>query len=130
MTNIRKLGNMSVKTSANLVKEATMGEQDILKAAQAQASKSGEFEKETANKAMASAICASVVAMIVMVVAELLVYRKIDLGKPALLLIVTCVVELCQGRKLQNKKQVVRGVVEAIVAALFLILYVGAFFRR
>ena len=107
-----------------------MGEQDILKAAQAQASKSGEFEKETANKAMAGAICVSVVTMIVMVVAELLVFRRIDLGKPALLLIITSFVELHEGRKLQNKKQVVRGVVEAIVAALFLILYVGAFFKR
>lgn len=121
---------MSAKTSANLVKEATMGEQDILKAAQAQASKTGEFEKETSNKAMAGAIGVAMIAMIVMVVAELLVYRRIDLGKPGLLALITCFVELHQGRKLQKKQQVVRGVVEAIVAALLLILYVGAFFRR
>ena len=107
-----------------------MGEQDILKAAQAQASKTGEFEKETSNKAMARAIGVAMIAMIVMVVAESLIYRKIDPGKPALLAFITCLVELQQGRKLQKKQQVVRGVVEAIVAALLLILYVGSFFRK
>lgn len=83
MKNIGKLGKN--KISENLVKEIIMTNEEILKAAQSSKEDIGEYEKTVVRKSLAYGSAVGVGLCMLMVLLELLIFKKIDFGKPALL---------------------------------------------
>ncbi len=52
--------------------------------------------------------------------------RKIDFGKPALLVLFSGVSDLLEGKRNDVKKRFTIGIVEIIAALAFVLLYIGA----
>lgn len=105
-----------------------MNREDILKAAQLNKDVNDEAERDVARKAWLNAVAFNVVLLLIMCLIEGIIFKKIDFGKPALLFSLTAYSRIYEGRKLQNKKTLMAGIIEAVVATLFLILYIGALF--
>ena len=57
-----------------------------------------------------------------------LIFKKIDFGKPALLFAIAGYADFYEGLKCKITKNKIKGIVELIVAAFGILLYVGAFF--
>ncbi len=106
-----------------------MNREDILKAAQEQSPKVGEFESKTQTKgAVIGALVALVVALVMFYV-EYLVFRRVDYGKPAIILLISFISDLHDGIKLKIKRKIVIGIITAILFLVCMIMYIGAFFK-
>ena len=120
---IRKLGKGGM----------SMTNEEILIAAQRDQSDIGEAEKEVMRKEkdeerriLLQSMIVLVVACIIMIVVEWIVVRKIDFGKPALLLLFSGTSDLLEGKKKNKKKTLTIGVVEIIASVALVLLYIGA----
>ena len=125
MKNIGKLGKN--KISENLVKEIIMTNEEILKAAQSSKEDIGEYEKTVVRKSLAYGAAVGVAICAAMILVELLIVKKIDFGKPALLFAIAGYADFYEGLKCKITKNKIKGIVELIVAAFGILLYVGAF---
>ena len=126
LTNIGELGN--IKISENLVKEETiMNNDEILK--RAQEHPVAEAENEASRKAITMALGVGILILTVMIVAELFIVKRIDFGKPALLLLIAALSNIFEGKNNSRKKELIIGIVESAGALFFLLLYVGGMFR-
>lgn len=125
MKNIGKLGKN--KISENLVKEIIMTNEEILKAAQSSKEDIGEYEKTVVRKSLAYGSAVGVGLCMLMVLLELLIFKKIDFGKPALLFAIAGYADFYEGLKCKITKNKIKGIVELIVAAFGILLFVGAF---
>ena len=105
-----------------------MNREEILLAAQSEKHETGEYENTIARKAIIYGAVVGVILCTVMSVVELLVFKKIDLGKPTMLFAIGGFANLYEGWKCQVKKEIISGIIEMIVAVLLLLLYIGAFF--
>ena len=105
-----------------------MNNEEILKAAQSQKNKSGEYEKNIGRRAVILASIVWVIVCGIMLLVELIGFKKLDFGKPALFLCFAAVMNLYEGIITKTKRMIIIGVIEAIVSVLFLVLYVGALF--
>lgn len=103
-----------------------MNREDILKAAQMNEDVNDEAERDVTRKALLNATAFGVMLLLVMCLLEGIIFKKIDFGKPALLFSLSAYSSIYEGRRLQNKKTLVAGIIEAVVATLLLILYIGA----
>lgn len=104
-----------------------MNNEDILKAAQAQASQEGEFEIDKMKKNLASAFAVVVIILIIMVIFEILLLKKMDYGKPSIVFLCAGIADYLDGRSFSKKGKLVRGLVEIAFALFFLTAYVGTF---
>lgn len=125
LTYIGKLGKY--KISENLVKEIIMTNEEILKAAQSSQDDIGEYEKVVVRKSLAYGAAVGVAICTAMILVELLIVKKIDIGKPALLFAIAGYADFYEGLKCKITKKKIKGIVELIVAAFGILLYVGAF---
>lgn len=125
LTYIGKLGKY--KISENLVKEIAMTNEEILKAAQSSQDDIGEYEKVVVRKSLAYGAAVGVAICTAMILVELLIVKKIDFGKPALLFAIAGYADFYEGLKCKITKKKIKGIVELIVAAFGILLYVGAF---
>lgn len=125
LTYIGKLGKY--KISENLVKEIAMTNKEILKAAQSSQDDIGEYEKVVVRKSLAYGAAVGVAICAAMILVELLIVKKIDFGKPALLFAIAGYADFYEGLKCKITKKEIKGIVELIVAAFGILLYVGAF---
>lgn len=105
-----------------------MNREEILKAAQSEKQETGEYEKTVARKAIMYGAALGVMLCTVMLVVELLIFEKMDFGKPAMLFAICGFANLYEGGKGKEKKKVVSGVVEIIITVFCLLLYIGALF--
>lgn len=105
-----------------------MNREEILLAAQAEKQETGEYENTIARKAIMYGAAVGVMLCTVMLVVELWVFKKIDLGKPTMLFAISGFANLYEGLKCRVKKKIISGIIEMIVAVLSLLLYIGAFF--
>lgn len=105
-----------------------MNREEILKVVQSENQESGEFEKNIARKAVMYGAALGVALCVVMYVVELLVLKKFDMGKPAMLFAISGFANLYEGRKCKNKKKFNSGLMEMIGAVICLLLYIGALF--
>ena len=125
LTYIGKLGKY--KISENLVKENIMTKEEILKAAQSSKEDIGEYEKTVVRKSLAYGSAVGVGLCMLMVLLELLIFKKIDFGKPALLFAIAGYADFYEGLKCKITKKKIKGIVELVVAVFGVLLYVGAF---
>lgn len=105
-----------------------MNREEILKAAQSGQMETGEYEKNIARKAIMYGAAVGVALCVIMYVVELLVLKRFDMGKPAMLFAISGFANLYEGRKCREKKKFTCGLMEMLGAALCLLLYIGAFF--
>lgn len=85
----------------------------------------GEYELLVERKALAKGGIAAVVLCTAMILIELFFFKTIDFGKPALLLLVSGHTNMYQGKTHVAMKKRVVGIVELILAILFVVLYIG-----
>lgn len=103
-----------------------MNNEEILRTVQAEPKKTGEYEREIARKGIALSLVIGVIMCAVMVMIELFIFKKIDCGKPAIILAMGCCCNLYEGCKTKTKKMVISGCIEAIIAIIAILLYIGA----
>ena len=105
-----------------------MNERDeILLAAQEQPVT--ENEDYAFRRAIRSALIVTISIFLVMGVSEMLVFRKVDFGKPMLLFLFCGVLDIAEARQLQSRKKTIRGILLLIASAFFALLYIGGLFR-
>ena len=63
-----------------------------------------------------------------MILIELFLVKKMDFGKPALLIAIAGYADFYEGSKNRIRKKKVKGIIELVVAAFVVLLYIGAFF--
>lgn len=125
LTYIGKLGKY--KISENLVKEIAMTNEEILKAAQSSKEDVGEYEKTIVRKSLAYGSAVGVGLCMIMVLLELLIFKRVDFGKPALIFAIAGYADFYEGVKCKITKRKIKGIVELVVAAFGILLYIGAF---
>lgn len=104
-----------------------MTNEEILRAAQSSQEEIGEYEKVVVHKSLTYGAAVGVAICTAMILVELLIVKKIDFGKPALLFAIAGYADFYEGLKCKIAKKKIKGIVELIVAAFCVLLYVGAF---
>lgn len=102
-----------------------MDREDILKAVQAETQEVGEYEITVERRAMMYAAGIGLMLCAVLMLVEMFAEKRLDYGKPAMVLAICSISDLYEGIKLSDKKKKFKGTVEAIFAILFLLLFVG-----
>lgn len=104
-----------------------MDREEILKAVKEQGKTdiNNEFEISIERKAVLTGMSVGIILCVSMIIFELLVVKRFDWGKPVVLLSVSSVTELYEGIVNKDKKKTICGACLAIIAALFLIIYIG-----
>ena len=105
-----------------------MNKEDILKAAQAEASEQGEYETEQGKKSVIIATASGLLLCALMIAFELVKYNRVDYGKPAIIFFMISIMNFYEGIKTNQKKKVILATVEMILAIISLIIYIGALF--
>lgn len=105
-----------------------MNRDEILKAVQLEKQEMGEYEQTVVRKALMYASAFGVVLWSIMLAMEILVFKKIDFGKPAILFAISGFSKLYEGKKIYEKKKIRGGLIEIFVAIIWVLLYIGAFF--
>ena len=103
-----------------------MTREEIIEAGQENASKIGEAERDVIRESLLHSMIVVVIVCIVMIVIEWVVIRKIDFGKPALIVLFSGVSDLLEGKKNGVKKKLTLGIVEIIAAFALVLMYIGA----
>lgn len=107
-----------------------MNDEEILSAASRQGENAeGEYEISVERKDLLYAMAAGILLCTVMIVTELVIFRRLEYGKPAILLTVYSTVDLRSGIKWKKKKLLIYGIVKGILAIIFVLLYIGALIR-
>lgn len=104
-----------------------MNDEEILKMAQEHPV--AEAENELSRKAITMAIGIGILLLTAMIVAEIFIVKKIDFGKPALLLCIDAISNMLEGGNNHKRKELIIGIIECLGALFFLLLYVGGMFR-
>lgn len=128
LTNIGKLGKIKKSSIGKLgkMKEEKMNNEEILRAAQEQGEANDEFERNVIRKGMIYSLVVTVFICVAMCIAEMLIFKKIDFGKPALILFASAFSDLYESSKIKSKKKTVLGIIECVLALGLVILYIGA----
>lgn len=104
-----------------------MDREEILKAVKEQGKTdiNNEFEISIERKAVLTGMSVGIILCVSIIIFELLVVKRFDWGKPVVLLGVSSVTELYEGIVRKNMKKTICGAGLAIIAVLFLIIYIG-----
>lgn len=105
-----------------------MNNEEILKAAQAEPQELGEYEATIMRKALAYGAACGVGVCLILILLEMFIEKRFDYGKPAMIFALSGFSKFYEGRGTKNKKKLVAGIVELIVAAVGLLLFIGALF--
>ncbi len=106
-----------------------MKNEDILKAAQNQSPKEGEFENKIQSRGAFLAAGVGLIITAIMFYVEFLLLHKLDYGKPAIILAVSSASDLFVGIRLKEKKKIVIGSICLLLFVLCVIMYVGALMK-
>ena len=105
-----------------------MNRDEILSAAQEDASEIGEYEIHESRKALLYGLIVGIVLLLCMIFIEWFIFQKIDFGKPSLLLSMCGFIDLYEGKVRKNKKTFIKGIILTLLFIVTVILYIGAFF--
>lgn len=105
-----------------------MNREEILKAVQLEKQEMGEYEQTVVRKSLMYASAFGVGLCLIMLVVELIMFKKMDYGKPAILFVLSGFSKIYEGRKLKEKRKVIGGLIEMFGAIFCILLYIGAFF--
>ncbi len=103
-----------------------MDNKDILKMAQSEASGHGEYESAVTKRAAGYGTVIGLIILTIMFFLEMLILKRYDFGKPAIVFAMSAVSNLYEACKLKIKRKIILGVIEAALALLFLLAYLGA----
>ena len=104
-----------------------MTNEEILKAAQANASKEGEAEVAILRRAIAiSAIVSIVVCMVTFIIKIIL--HKIDFLEFVILLLFDGTINLYYRKKCRLKRKMIAGIIGLVLGGLAFLLFLGAMF--
>ncbi len=104
-----------------------MNDEEILRVAQE--NPVAEAENETSRKAINNALAVGVLFLAAMIVAEIFLVKRIDFGKPALLLLISAISSILEGKNNHKRKELIVGIIEGVGTLFFLLLYIGGMFR-
>ena len=125
LTIIGKLGIIS----ENLVRgDRHMSNIDEILSA-AQESPVSENEDRIFRKAVRWAIMAMLIFLIAMSLIERFVFKRIDFGKPFIVVAFAAIVDLVEAHELKNKKSLAKGIVKGVFALFLLLLWIGGLLR-
>ena len=102
-----------------------MTREEILKAAQAEASDRGEYETVIEKRAVSIGTILGVVLCVLLVLVEYFLIKSFDFGKVAIICTMAGASNLYEGLKRKSKKQTIAGILESILAVFFTFLCVG-----
>ncbi len=105
-----------------------MTDEEVLIAAKSKPDKVGEREKAVTRNAIILASCICIVLCTLMIILDLWVKKHVDFGKPAILLAFSGTLNVFCGKVTSKMKTLICGIVEAVLALLCLILYLGELF--
>lgn len=105
-----------------------MTREEILKMAQQDSLEQGEYEFENFRNAALKGTALGVLMCVIMIGIEWLIIKQPDFGKPAIILAISAYMDILNGRKNESKRVFVKGIVKAVFAIFFTILYIGAMF--
>ena len=106
-----------------------MNNEDILKAAQNQSKKEGEFENKIQSRGAFLAAGIGILITAIMFYVEFLLLHKLDYGKPAIILAVSAASDLFVGIRLKDKMKTIIGIICSLLFVLCLIMYIGVLMR-
>ncbi len=104
-----------------------MNREDILRAAQAEPV--AENENYVARNALRIAAIVGLISCMVMVFVEMLVFKKIDFGKPFLIALIESLANVIEARKSKKKLMLILGILGLVFASAMLLLYIGELLR-
>lgn len=105
-----------------------MNRDEILRAAQDMLEQNDEYERDVTRKGLLYATASTVMICIAMCLVEVIIFKRIDFGKTALIFWISAYSLIFEGKRMNNKKKLAGGIIEAIVAVILIILYLGALF--
>ena len=103
-----------------------MTREEILEAVQENTPEMGEAEKEVIKRSFGYAIALATCLCVIMIIFELIVSKKIDWGKPAILFAFIGCSDFYEGKTNKTKKTLISGILCLIISVLFVLLYIGA----
>ncbi len=104
-----------------------MNNDEILRAAQE--NPVAEAEDDASRKAINQALGMGILLLTAMIVAEIFIVKRIDFGKPSLLLFIAALANILEGKRNHVRKTFIIGIAECVGAVFFLLLYMGGLFR-
>lgn len=84
-----------------------------------------QYETEVIRTGVRKGMIAFVCAICIMTIAEILTGHRIDFGKVAVVFLVSGIMNLTEGKKLNNRKTLNKGILELVCTVLFFTLYIG-----
>lgn len=87
-----------------------------------------EFEAQVARRGAGIGAAVGIIICVVMFVVELVIFKKLDFGKPAIILVMSAVSYIYEGIRRKKTITILCGGIAGVFALAFLILYVGALF--
>lgn len=90
--------------------------------------KSDSVEQKNAREGIRYASIATVVLCVVLFLLELLVAKRWEFGKPAILVTFAGIMDVYEGKTNPKRSLLLRGVIELVIAAILLLLFVGFLF--
>lgn len=103
-----------------------MTREEILKAAQENTPEIGEAEKEVIKRSFGYAIALATCLTVIMIIFELIVAKKIDFGKPAILFAFIGCSDFYEGKTNRTKKALISGILCLLISVFLVLLYIGA----
>lgn len=87
-----------------------------------------EFGAQIARRGAGIGAAVGIIICVIMVVVELLIFKKLDFGKPAIILVMSSVSYIYEGIRSKKFGYIIGGIILGIIALALLVLYVGALF--
>lgn len=106
-----------------------MNKEELLAAARKEKTELGEFERGVVRRGITLAAAAGATLMSVMIIAELIITKTIDFGKPSIIFLMCGVADFFEGIKTGVKNKIVWGIIDIVVAIVLCIVYVGVMIR-
>lgn len=88
-----------------------------------------ENEDRIFRKAVFWAITVSVIFLFVMMFCERFVFKRIDFGKPFIVIAFAAIIDLVEAHDLKNKKTFAKGIFKTVFALFLLLLWMGGLLR-
>lgn len=103
-----------------------MNNEEILLEVQTEVEEKGEYERFIERRSLAYGAAFGVAICMLLMTVEFFVFKKMDYGKPTILLGMCAFAHLYEGKNNGIRKLIICGCIETILAILGLVLFVGA----
>lgn len=84
-----------------------------------------QAETEALRIGIRNSMIALICAICIMIIAEILTGNRVDFGKMAVIPLISSILNLTEGKQLNDQKAKKKGIFEAVVTGILFILYIG-----